>query len=802
MKIKKILLYGIGSFKNRGCEALVNSTITQFPDDVEIIAATFDYNNNKNKYKNKITKYVNHRKTNEEEFTQEELKELKKIQSLPFDYNNYENFYEKEVIKELKNVDLAIHIGGDNYCYGDNEWLYAINNNAKKLNKKTILWGASLYDEITDLELIEDLKKYDLLILREKISYNAIKKYISEEKLMLAPDPAFSLEPKKVKLNKWYQNRNIVGINLSPLTIKNEESYLSIKEMIDYILNNTKYSIALIPHVTIDSSNDFDILSKLKEDYLGNSKVYLEEGNYDCQEIKYIISKFKLFIAARTHASIAAYSSCIPTLVIGYSVKSRGIAEDIFGNYKNYVIPTEEITKEKLISGFKFINENQEKIKNKLEKEIKKISVDAKSIYSIMFKKLEQIEKEKICSQKKCVGCTACMNICPKHAITMQKNSEGFLYPKIDLDKCIECGLCKKVCCRINESKNTNNVLECYAAKAKEKFIQEKSSSGGIFYYLAKKTIEEKGIVYGATLNDYKVSHIRITNTEEIAKLQGSKYAESDLSNNIYNNVKQDLEKNKLVLFSGTPCQILGLKSYLNKEYEKLYTVSVICHGVINDDILNKRIKEVEDIFESKMQSIKYKSKTNGWDISSIDYNLERINKTYKFSDDPMMNLFIDNYILRESCYDCPAKGKNNLADIILGDFWGIYDIDRNFFDHAGVSAIIINTEAGKKLFNSIKDNLNVRNVNIEDIAKYNPSLVKSATKPLERNVIFKELSKNTFQMVDKAYNKKKITAAMKEISNLKDQNNNINAQLQQIRNSKRYKFIDKIGNIKNKIFK
>ena len=183
MANKKILLYGIGSLQNRGCEALVNSTIAQFDSTDEIVAATFDYENDKDMYKDRIKKFVNHHKHDEEKFSEEEEAEFKKLQQQKFDSNNYETFYQRDVIKEMKNSDYVIHIGGDNYCYGVNEWIYSINTNAKKYNKKIILWGASLYDEINDIELINDLRKYDLLMLREKISYNAVKKYIPEEKI-------------------------------------------------------------------------------------------------------------------------------------------------------------------------------------------------------------------------------------------------------------------------------------------------------------------------------------------------------------------------------------------------------------------------------------------------------------------------------------------------------------------------------------------------------------------------------------------------------------------------------------------
>ena len=197
---KKILLYGVGSFKNKGCEALVKSTIDQIDDKTEIVIATFDYENDKNAYKDRVKYFVNHHNRDENNLTLEEKEELTAIKNSPFDYYKYECFYERDVIKEMIDADLCIHIGGDNYCYGENKWIYAINKKAKELGKKIVLWCASLYDEVTDLEMIDDLQKYDLIMVREKLSYDAIKNYISKDKLMLVPDSVFSLKPKKIKL--------------------------------------------------------------------------------------------------------------------------------------------------------------------------------------------------------------------------------------------------------------------------------------------------------------------------------------------------------------------------------------------------------------------------------------------------------------------------------------------------------------------------------------------------------------------------------------------------------------------------
>lgn len=798
--IKKILLYGIGSLQNRGCEALVNSTIAQIDPKVKIVAATFDYEHDKNMYQDRIDHFVNHHKQNQEEFTEEEQKEFETIQSLPFDYYNYECFYERDVIKEMQDADICIHIGGDNYCYGVNEWIYTINRKAKELNKKTVLWGASLYDEINDLELINDLQKYDLLMIREKISYNAIKKYIDKDRLLLVPDPAFSLVPEKITLSKWYKGRDVIGLNLSPLTVKTKENEEAVTRFIDYILKNTKYSITLLPHVAVEEVSDLSVLKKIKEKYKDEDRIFLDDGEYNCQEIKYIISKCALVVAARTHASIAAYSTEIPTLVIGYSVKSRGIAEDLFGNYQDYVLPTEELVGDQLINKFKYINKNKQKIKEILKEKMKIVREEAKNLYSNMIERLDYLDKKYVCSKNKCTGCSACLNICPVNAIKFVENKEGFLYPEIDLDKCIHCNKCRNTCIALHPKLTSSKAEECYAVKAISDEVRKTSSSGGVFHYLAMKILEDNGVVYGAELKNFKVEHIRITDEKDLIKIKGSKYAQSNLKN-IFQQVQKDLKDNKKVLFSGTPCQIQGLKKYLLHDYEKLYTVSVICHGVMSNKVLQKRIKEFEQQYETKITDIKFRSKINGWDKASIEYISQRINKAYPFANDTLMNLYNSNFILRESCYNCSAKGlENNIADIILGDYWGIYHVHREMLDNLGVSAVIIKTKKGQQLYNKIREKIIATETDIQNIIKYNPAIIESVERPLERSRIFNDIENNELSIVSQLYNSKVESNKEIEITNLLNQNEELLNKLNKVYNSKRFKMIDKLGNIWNKI--
>lgn len=804
MKKKKILLYGIGTFKNKGVEAIIQSTVKQIKSkDYEISAASHDINYNQNFYNKEIKKYIKHYKKSDE-LTEKEKELEQKYQNMLFDYNNFELLYQNEVVEEMKNSDICISVGGDNYCYDFCTWLYALDKKSHDLGKKTVLWGVSLFEKITDTELINNLFNYDVLVIRESLTYNAVKKFIPEEKILFRPDPAFSLEKKEIQLNKWYKNRNFVILNFSPLTVEDELKYNEIKNLINYIIKETKYSICLLPHVTTEDCNDLDILKKLKDELKKEQRIYLEEGIYNCNELKYIISKATILVAARTHASIAAYSMNVPTLVIGYSVKSRGIAQDIFGNYDDYVISKDELKNNKLIEKFKFIDKNKDEIKKVLTKKMPNYKEQAKNIWKDLIKKLDELEKKTICSREKCIGCGICAKKCPKDAITMEEDMNGFIYPKLDLKKCINCNLCRKECPINNKKKSSKKENKYYAAKSKDEKTKIKSSSGGIFAVLSEVVLENKGIVYGCQMKDFHANHIRIDKKKDIEKILGSKYIQSNIID-IFDAVKKDLIKNKQVLFSGTPCQIGALKKYLNEEYNNLITVSVICHGVTNEEILDIQIKELEKNNQDKVNNINFRTKENGWTKSSIKYEFTNKKITNKFIEDDFMYLYLNDTITRESCFDCKFKGNNNEADIILGDYWGIEITNREFYDEKGISAIIINSSKGEKFFldNKIFENIEYCEGNYDDIVKYNPSLIKSLKISNERNWILSEIKESGIEKVSLRYRIKKMQQELEKShelnQSLHEENQIISNEIYNIKNSKRWKITDKIFNNINK---
>lgn len=350
-----------------------------------------------------------------------------------------------------------------------------------------------------------------------------------------------------------------------------------------------------------------------------------------------------------------------------------------------------------------------------------------------------------------CCGCGACYNICTSNAIAMQEDSEGFLYPVINPKYCIKCGLCIKICPVMNFKNNFQNTdLKVYGAKNKNIEEQKKSSSGGLFSLFANYILEKNGIVFGSAFNDkWHVIHKFIDKKENLDDLRRSKYVQSDIGI-AYKQTKKFLDENRWVLFSGTPCQIAGLKNYLQKDYEKLYTMDFICHSVPSPKVWQMFLEQNLDI--SKIEKINFREKEIAWNkfylkfylknnitrpynlflIKKLSFLLSKMGFNLLFSKFFYMSFFkafIFSLISRPSCHNCSFKGANTQSDIKVADLWGIFDLAPDLYDKNGVSMIIINSSKGNSLFEIIKNNLYFQAVNAEKISKFNPCLIIS-TKP------------------------------------------------------------------------
>lgn len=789
------LLYGEGTFLNKGCEAIVNTTIKKIQkiNQGEIVLSTNDLAYDSQYYKDIITKYVKGY-YQENELTKEEKEKIEYYKTIPFDYTNFEKIYEKDCLKEIENADICMSVGGDNYCYGEPNWIYTINKEIKAKNKKNIFWCTSLFETIESEEMTRDLKTFDIIVARETLTYQALEKFIDKERLILSPDTAFSLEKKEVELPQVFKTgKKVIGINISPLIAKYTEKenniLASIQALIDYILKETDNNICLIPHVYIEGNNDLDSLKMVKDLYQAEERVgILSERIYDCEELKYVISNCSYLIAARTHASIAGYSSLVPTLVIGYSVKSKGIALDLFGEHENYVIPVDKMTPEILLDKFKFIVTNEKEIKKILEEKIPVYQEKADNQLVEVLRRLEALDKKYVTSQFKCTGCEACKNICPHGAIQMIESEEGFLYPQIDKEKCTECNLCRKICPANKVYKNEYEAPEFYAVKSLAEEERKNSSSGGVVCAMAKEIIKENGVVYGVALEKKEAKHIRISQVEDLHKIMGSKYVQSKIDD-ILKKVKTDLEEKKKVLFTGTPCQIEGLQSYLGKTYENLICLSIICHGVPSPKVWKQYLEEKENALEN----VNFRNKDFGWHTFSMLYQYENGEKeVIPFTEDIYMQGFLKNYFLRESCYNCQMRlNKKNRADIIIGDFWGIENVFPEMDDDKGISAVILNSAKGKEIFQKIQEKMEYQETTFEDILKANPVLTSSVAYTKNREKFFDLIKNNeietSIQVIKGIEADKQIANKEQENAKLRGEISILNQQIKDLLEAKEY---------------
>jgi len=827
MEGKKILLYGHGTFLNRGCEAIIKSTasnIKKLGEKNIVCVATFDYDNDKNQYCEIVDKYLDHNIKGR--LNDQEIEEEKDLISKNASLVDQEKLYEKKVLAEIDSTDICISVGGDNYCYDPPVWLYILDDKARKKNKKLVLWGASIGKENLNMDTVKDLKKFDVILMRESLTQKNLEKYIDSDRLLLLPDPAFALDAKETDLTENFKRNDVIGLNISPIITKwgGEQRILdNLEKFINHIFKNYPYSVALIPHSTTKDYNDLEVLRKIKDRFKNNSRIILVDKKVlNCSELKYIISKCRFLIASRTHASIAGYTTGVPTLVLGYSIKSKGIAKDIFGSFENYVLPFEEIDKTKLIEKFEFLVNNEQNIKKILEVKMPVFKKQAGSLYEIVTKKLGELDVKYITRKEKCSGCGACVKVCPEQAITLQPDEEGFLYPFIDLEKCAHCDICRKVCPNNRSYKYKYNDLHAYACKNKSNDERLRSSSGGVFSLLAREILNKGGCVFGAAFDKRIVKHIKIDNEKELIKLRGSKYVQSIIGES-YTQAKRELEKEREVLFSGTPCQIEGLKSYLEKDYKKLICVSVVCHGVPNDKIFSSYQKEMEMKYDSKLLGIDFKNKEISWKDYQIKYFFEDKNIKQSIWHDRYMIGYLNNYYLRPSCYDCDFRLHNkNSSDLILGDFWGVGEEIADYDDDKGVSAVLVNSKKGALIFEKIKNKIIQREVNVKKIEKHNLCLVDSVPLNERRFNFFDLFEKNGLVFAVDYFQKEdtlrsmeeqiqKVRYAMqnsvihKEIDNssqeLKNKYKTLKNELDRIISSRKWKIVTSANSIFNFIF-
>ncbi len=354
---------------------------------------------------------------------------------------------------------------------------------------------------------------------------------------------------------------------------------------------------------------------------------------------------------------------------------------------------------------------------------------------------------------KVCTGCTACKSACPVQCIEMRTDLFGFYYPEITSpDKCIKCDRCNNVCPINSKSKSCDEFRQAFLAFSNNSIIRERSSSGGIFSEIAINVLESAGVIYGAVYNnDFVVEHMRIDNLEDLNRCCGAKYSQSDLGET-FQRVKSDLEAGLKVLFSGTPCQVAGLRSFLGFDYKFLICVDFVCHGIPSP---RAWLSYKEYRSNKPIVSINMRSKETGWShfAYSILFNYcDGSRYSAKSNVDPFLKLFVGDYINRESCEICHFKGIDRCSDITLADFWGVWDLHPEVDDNKGISAVITHTKKGKALLKACRERITAFEVPIEEIAEQNPSLVVSSKANPKRNLLLKMAINGDYDEIRKKF--------------------------------------------------
>lgn len=349
-----------------------------------------------------------------------------------------------------------------------------------------------------------------------------------------------------------------------------------------------------------------------------------------------------------------------------------------------------------------------------------------------------------------CTGCSACYAACVKGAISMAPDAEGFLHPIIDSSKCVNCGLCAKSC-PVLVRPAPRKPLSVFAAKANDDDLRLRSSSGGVFSLLARAVIAEGGIVFGAGFDhdDWRVIHKSAENEEELEDLRGSKYVQSDMGET-FKRVRAELTKNRKVLFSGTPCQVAGLKLFLGKEYDNLLLVDVICHASPSPLAWRKflenrlaaaytdRAGELRDIMR-----ISFRHKNFGWKKFSLSLCFANDNEYLKdLREDTFLRGFLSELYNRQSCHTCKCRELRSGADLTIADYWRVHEKFPQMDDDKGTSLILVNTDKGEKYWSDINAALTVVASDYDDAVRINPALVKSSTPHRNRARFFNVVSK------------------------------------------------------------
>ncbi len=413
-------------------------------------------------------------------------------------------------------------------------------------------------------------------------------------------------------------------------------------------------------------------------------------------------------------------------------LKRFGMENRIYGcdNAEELMKPIDYTTVDEIISS------ERERVHEFLESAMREIG-------NLPKETIEICKHIKISRLENCCGCTACAQACPKHCITLQQSREGFVYPAVDETSCVDCGKCKLVCPVLHHDEG-NKPITILAEKNKDERIRKTSSSGGVFYELAKAFIHDGGVVYGCALDDNMVArHIRVDAEQELVKLQSSKYVQSDMGQTMHD-IKKLLDSGESVMFSGTPCQTAGLRNYLQKDYQNLFVIDVLCHGVPSPKLFADYLEILGEKFGGKPVSVNFRNKQRGWKRLYMEVCFDNGKRHYIYSGyDRYEGMFLNNISLRPSCYECKFTSAFRYGDITLGDFWGIGKIHPEWDDDRGISVVMLNTPKGITAYEQIADKFEGREEAFDTVKAGQRTLYAPTPKNPKHDAFYKSYVEN-----------------------------------------------------------
>ena len=351
-----------------------------------------------------------------------------------------------------------------------------------------------------------------------------------------------------------------------------------------------------------------------------------------------------------------------------------------------------------------------------------------------------------VVNYKDCFSCRSCFLSCPKNAIEMIENEEGFFYPKVTEDKCIDCGICVKKCPSLNKVERENFEQFGLAVIAKDKNVLLKSSSGAASSIIANKIVTDGDVVFGAAYDENLfVQHIACKNFAELEKIKGSKYVES-FTGDTFKEAKEYLENGQKVLYTGSPCQIAGLKKYLGKDYDNLFTIDLICHGVPSRKLFKNYIEWLSKCYKDKVIYYGFRDKdVGGWSCLTLKAKTQKKTKSIEAYCDPYYSSFLKAKSYKESCYTCPYAKIERIGDLTVGDFWGVENFYPEIDKKNGVSCVFVNSNKGKALFESVKEDFYVIPCKLEEVQKQNWNLNQPSKRPESRDSFYKDIDEDFY---------------------------------------------------------